>query len=63
MTLLRKVYGMHGIKKKAVSYKKPLKLNMANKFEQLKQELQAKVDLAKEQGYELCFTDECMFTR
>ena len=36
---------------------------MANKFDELRQWLQAKVDLAKSQGYEICFADECMFTR
>ena len=38
-TLLRKVYALYGIKKKAVVYTKRLKPNMASKFDELKQEL------------------------
>ena len=62
-TLLRKVYRLHGIKKKVLIYKKRLKPHMAEKFEQLKQELREAIAEMKEQGYELCYTDECMFTR
>ena len=36
---------------------------MASKFGELKQELRAKVDAAKAAGYEVCYTDECCFTR
>ena len=61
--LLTKIYRMYGVKKKAISWKKRLKPNTALKYDELKQELRQKVLQAKQQGYEILYTDECMFTR
>ena len=62
-TLLRQIYGQHGIKKKVLRWTKRPKANTEKKFEKLKEQLRAEVTSAKAQGYELCYTDECLFTR
>ena len=62
-TLLRKIYRLHGVKKKVIRWKKRLKANTLKKFEKLKEDLRKEVQLARDQGFEILYTDECMFTR
>ena len=62
-TLLRKVYRMFGIKKKAIVYTKVLKPHIANKIGELKEQLRTKVATVKSEGYEVVYADECCFTR
>ena len=54
---------MHGIKKKVIRWTKPLRPGRAKKYGKLKEELRQEVKMAEAEGYEVCYADECMFTR
>ena len=63
VTLLRKVYRLHGIRKKVIRWTKPIRPSKAKKYGKVLEELRQEVEAAEAEGYEVCYTDECMFSR
>ena len=61
-TLLRRVYQLHGIKKKALKWIKRPKPNMMKKYGKLKEELREEIHSGRTAGFEILHLDECMFT-
>ena len=62
-TLLRKVYQLHGIKKKKIRWVKVPKEQDPDKSRQLLTTMKRKLTRARNEGCRLVYIDETMFTR
>ena len=62
-TLLRRVYRIHGVKKKALRWKKRPKANTLKQYGKLKEQLREEINATVVAGFDILWLDECMFTR
>ena len=61
--MLRRVYRIHGVKKKALRWKKRPKANTLKQYGKLKEQLREEINATVVAGFDILWLDECMFTR
>ena len=59
-TLLRKVYGLHNIKRKRIKFTKDIKADKEEEYGYWRQGMQERMDKLKADGYKIIYLDECM---
>ena len=62
-TLLSKVYRMHGVKKRMITWKKKANNRTELEYMREKKKLLRQLEKAKKDGYRIIYLDEAMFTK
>ena len=62
-TLLSKVYKMHKVKKRRITWKKKANNRTEDEFRREKQKLLRQLEKVKKEGYRIIYIDETMFTK
>ena len=62
-TLLSKVYKMHGVKKRTITWKKRNNNRTEEEYKKEKKKLLRQLEKAKKDGYRIIYLDEAMFTK
>ena len=62
-TLLSKVYKMHGVKKRTITWKKKANVRTEEEYKREKKKLLRQLEKARKDGYRIIYLDEAMFTK
>ena len=62
-TLLSKVYKMHGVKKRTITWKKKANVRTEEEYKREKKKLLRQLKKARKDGYRIIYLDEAMFTK